>query len=406
MKPRLYSALALIALTLLVLIVSRATTPGTSLNFQLVGHEPLFNRGMNAAPAIFDHFVYVGSRTDASDTCAVSPPTTTGCPHVHPAVQIVDVGDPTNPQVVGEIGPPDEGVVFLTSRELRVIPQQKLLLVMNFQCSNRLHACQKPVTAADFAAASVFNVKFFDLTDPVHPQLVSTYVPTSQAGRAVKPHEMFLWVDPKNQNRALLFMSTPTLSTDPARPNLMITDISQARAGIFTEVAEGNWNNRYPGTGLPTYPFDPNSPNGCGPYDCNLFVHSMGVNASGTRTFLAMEAGHFLVLDTSAVANNTSPGVVLSLNGELLTDPTDRPVWLQTPPFPDAVPQNCTKNAAAGGVGCPNSHSAVKVPGRTFALTTDEVYGTYTDPSFGCPWGWARLISIVDPEWAQNRRRV
>ena len=40
---------------------------------------------------------------------------------------------------------------------------------------------------------------------------------------------------------------------------------------------------------------------------------------------------------------------------------------------------------------------AVQVPGRSFALTTDEVYGTFTDPSFGCPWGWARLISVSDP---------
>ncbi len=41
-------------------------------NFQLVGHDPLFNRGMNAAPAIYPDattgrtFVYVGSRTDGS----------------------------------------------------------------------------------------------------------------------------------------------------------------------------------------------------------------------------------------------------------------------------------------------------------------------------------------------------
>jgi hypothetical protein len=138
------------------------------MNFLLVGHNPLSNRGMNAALAVFGHFIYIGSRTDASDTCPVSPPTTTGCPHPHPGVLIVDASDPKNPVVVGEIGPPDEGVPFLTPRELRVLPQQNLLLVMNFQCSNKLHACQKPVTAADFAAAKVFNIKFFDLTDPVH----------------------------------------------------------------------------------------------------------------------------------------------------------------------------------------------------------------------------------------------
>jgi hypothetical protein len=69
-------------------LIAEATTPGTSSNFQLVGHEPLFNRGMNAALAIFDHFVYIGNRTDGSDTCAVT--LTSGCPHVHPGVQIVE----------------------------------------------------------------------------------------------------------------------------------------------------------------------------------------------------------------------------------------------------------------------------------------------------------------------------
>src|SRR2546422_10923514 len=44
-------------------------TPGTSQNFTVVGHNPLFNRGMNAALAIFDHFVYIGNRSDGSNSC-------------------------------------------------------------------------------------------------------------------------------------------------------------------------------------------------------------------------------------------------------------------------------------------------------------------------------------------------
>lgn len=46
---------------------------------------------------------------------------------------------------------------------------------------------------------------------------------------------------------------------------------------------------------------------------------------------------------------------------------------------------------------CPNSHSAVQVPGRKLALTTDEVYGTLTFLNQGCQWGWARLIDVSDP---------
>src|SRR5439155_11877290 len=88
----------------------------------------------------------------------------------------------------------------------------------------------------------------------------------------------------------------------------------------------------------------------------------------------------------------------------LLTDPRNRPVWLQNPPDPAAVP-NVSPNDCARVIStpsgplekdCPNSHSAVKVPGRKLALTTDEVYGTFTFEAFGCRWGWARLIDVSD----------
>lgn len=337
-------------------------TPGTSSNFTLVGHDPLFNRGMNAALAIFDHFVYVGNRTDGSSTCNGGG---TICPHPHPGVLIVDVSNPASPQDVGEIGPPFEGNVGITSRELRVWPQKKLLMVMNFRCSSVIHVCP-PGNDTTFP----FDIKFYDLTDPVHPAFLTSYVPTSRAGLKVKPHEMFLWVDPNNPDRALLYLSTPTLSVNPARPNLLIADISAVPSGgSVSEVAEGNWNDQYPGASNPAN------------YNFNLFVHSMGLTADGTRAYLAMEAGEFLVLDTSAVANNV-PNPQL----RLVTDPANRPIW--------GNPAPCTKV-------CPNGHSAVQVPGRPLALTTDEIYGTFTDPSFGCPWGWMRLIDVNDPTHPQ-----
>ncbi len=203
-------------------------TPGTSSNFELVGHNALFNRGMNAAMTIFDHYVYIGNRTDGSSTCGIGDPRGPGanCPHPHPGVLIVDVADPTNPTVVGEIGPPLEGNVGISSRELRVWPQQKLLMIMNFRCSSVIHACPRGNDTT-----FPFDIKFYDLSDPVHPRFLLSYVPTSKAGLKVKPHEMFLWVDPNNADRALLYLSTPTLSTAPTVPNLMIVDISQVPAG-------------------------------------------------------------------------------------------------------------------------------------------------------------------------------
>jgi hypothetical protein len=411
MKLRLFLALAAFSVILLIAGTVRADS---SLNVQVVGSNPLFNRGLNAAATIYDHYIYIGNRTDGSSRCGFNDPRRTAgppyglntCPHPHPGILILDIADPTTPTVVGEIPAPlnSSGLpVGVTSREVRVWPQAKLLITMNFRCSSVLHACPRTNDTT-----SPFDFKFFDLSDPVHPTFISHYVPVSKAGFVLKPHEMFLWVDPNADNRALLFISTPVIDADPTEPTLMVIDISKVPGGgAVTEIAEGNWNNQYPGTNQANYPFDATSPDGCGPYDCNLFVHSMGVKANGKRTYMALEAGHFLVLDTSAIANNSiPPGTVLSLNDKLLTNPVNRPVWLQDPLDPTAVPGVFPGGCARQGAGpffnptskdCPNSHSAVQVPSRKLALTTDEVYGTFTLDNQGCRWGWPRLIDVSDP---------
>src|SRR6266496_3294401 len=380
MKPRLL-VLFLLALALALPLVafgdvgvgSGGGTPGTSLNFQVVGSNPLYGRGMNAALTIYDHYAYIGNRTDGSSTCGFGDPRgylSQNCPHPDPGILITDIADPSNPTVVGEIGSPYAGQVGITTRELRVWPQQKLLMVMTFRCSSLIHAC--PVGNDN---TFPFDIKFFDLTDPVHPTFISSYVPTSLAGAKLKPHEMFLWVDPKNPDRALLWLSTPSVSVNPARPNLMIVDISAVPSGgAVRELAEGNWNQFFPGAA------DPNN------YDFDLSLHSMTPSFDGTRTYLAYLRGGFGVLDTSEVANDAVPaGTVESLNDKLLT-PVPFPTWGTGP--------HCVGHTPAG---CAESHSAVPLPGRPFALTIDEVYGSFTTASFGWPWGWVRLWNIANP---------
>jgi hypothetical protein len=342
-------------------------TPGTSSNFRLVGANPLAGRGMNAALAAYGRYVYVGNRTDGSSRCGVNDPRFAAdpdsCPHPHPGILVLDTKHPAHPKVVGEFG-----LEFVTganqgqtSRELRVWPRQKLLMVMYFRCSSVIHACPP--------SADVFSIRFFDLADPVHPTLLATYVPSR------KPHEMYLWLDPKNPRRALLWISTPTSSADPAVANLLITDISRARQGIFTEVAKGNWNQFFPGAEVPAN------------YDNDLALHSMTPSADGTRTYLAYLRGGFGVLDTSKVARNqVPPGTVESLNDDLLT-PAPFPTWGTGP--------HCEGHTPAG---CAESHSAVPLPGRPYAFTIDEVYGTFTVPSFGWPWGWMRTWKVTRPQ--------
>jgi hypothetical protein len=155
----------------------------------------------------------------------------------------------------------------------------------------------------------------------------------------------------------------------------MIVDISAVPSGgAVQEVAEGNWNQFFPNASNPAN------------YDFDLSLHSMAPTANGKKTHLAYLRGGFGMLDTSSVAANTSPGEVVSLNDKLLT-PVSRFVrW--------GAGDQCAGHTAAG---CSESHSAVPVPGRPFELNTDEVYGTFTVPSFGWPWGWARLINVGEP---------
>jgi hypothetical protein len=149
-------------------------------------------------------------------------------PHPHPGILIVDVAHPSRPTVVGEIGPPRAGQVGITTRELRVWPQQRLL----------------------------------------------------------------------------------------------IGDISKVPSGgTPADIAEGNWNQLFPGAENPAN------------YDADLALHSMAPTADGKNTYLAYLRGGMGVLDTHEVVADT-----------------------------------------------------------------DEVCGRFTAPSFGWPWGWARLISVAQPE--------
>src|SRR5439155_24631181 len=107
MRPR--SGTVAAALLCLPLVVSAAPAsagpagpapalPGTARNVTLVGHDPLFGRGMNAALALYGSYIYVGNRTDASTTCLDGQTTTS--PHPPPGVLVVAAADPSRPHAV------------------------------------------------------------------------------------------------------------------------------------------------------------------------------------------------------------------------------------------------------------------------------------------------------------------
>jgi len=229
----------------------RPQLPGS---LEVIGHEPLFDRGMNAGLALWGDFAYVGSRTDGS------------AGHLRPGVLVVDVEDRADPHVVGEIGPPHQGGPGETSRELRVWPGRGMLVVLSFACESFLHAC------APEPAPSTF--RFYDIAGAhaALPRFVSAYEPPGQ------PHEFYLWQDPTDPHRALLFVSTPA----PVGENLLVVDVSGAPGGEFREIA--TWSAAFPDPGL------------------DDALHSLSVSANGRRAYLAHLTAGFLILDTSEVA--------------------------------------------------------------------------------------------------------
>ena len=298
------------------------TYPG---KFELIGHEPLDNRGMNSALAVYGGYAYIGSRTDGS--------------HPDTVVMVVDVHNPAGPKIVGQIGYPDEAIPTQSSRELRVLPDQKLLLVLNHQCSELIHAC----VAISNTGVSVMDstIKFYDIAgaNAAAPKLVSTYVPSCQGPQL--PHEFFIWSDPKRSGRVLMYSSCTGQD-----PDLTVTDLSQARAGKFPEIAK----------------FTSDADDG---------LHSMTVQNDGRRLYMAHLQGGVLVADTSDFADDKPNPQVRQITGA-----TDSPTW----PGPGA-------------------HSAIKIPGRSgHLLITDEVYGKLGGvlAGHGCPWGWVHMVDDHD----------
>jgi len=328
--------------------------PGTANNFTLVGHDPLYNRGENAALTLYDHYVYIGSRTDSQPH------------HLHPGVLVVDVANPAHPRTVNEISALSVDprlIAGYTSRELRVWPQQKLLMVIYMTCSDLLHQC---LGNGDVGGPpNSQQIAFFDLTKPASPRLITTYAPQAM------PHELFLWVDPTNPTgRALLYSTSPNAGSRGL--SLTVIDLSHWRQGTLTELTHFDIVNDYTAPEKAFCPLPDDGTSKC--YDVRL--HSISLTPDGTTLFMAHLGGGFLVADTSDLAHG-----VASPQIRLVTPVANRAFW---------------DNQGA--------HSAVKVPGRPYLIATEEIYGklgfvgtqVFGRALSGCPWGWMRVIDIHD----------
>lgn len=285
-------------------------------NFQLIGHNPLGNRGMNAALAIHGNYAYIGSRTDGKANNAN-----------HAGIMVVDISNPASPTTVREIGPPLEANPGESSRELRVWKSQDILIVLHTNCG-QIHVCG--------AASSVNYFRFYDISG------ANAADPKKIVDLNMNTHEFFLWEDPFNPQRALMFGGS-------ASSAMQVWDISPVRQGQ-PPVTVYNATNGYTGNGG---------------------IHSLSVSNDGTRAYYALLAGGFAVADVSeftlGVPNPQPRRVTIS---------SSRPTW-----------------------SGPGAHSAIKLWNQDWVYVADEVYGEALKAlgGHGCPWGWARMIDITDP---------
>jgi hypothetical protein len=324
-------------------------------NFEVVGYNPLPNpgdtiaRGRNGPIAISGNCLYVGNRIGRRTG-------TTGLP---PEVLIVDISRPNDPQVVSSF----TTVPGATSREMRAIPDRNTLIIMHFQ-----DGAFTPGTN---------NFQIYDISNCQQPVLRQTLDLAADT-----PHEFFVWRDPDNTSRYLLYTSVNSIE-----PSLRVYEVNNPPTGTAVNVPVATFSLA-PAV-AETEPTDPNR------YRDDHFVfqpkptsqtnrlHSMAVSEDGTRVYMANSQAGYYILDSSRLAarlscvrdtvtvdetSNLDPNLCLR---KINPDPQSR-IDL-TPPY--------------GGI----HHSIYPIPGGPYLWTGGERNGTTT-----CPWTGGQILDASD----------
>ena len=317
-------------------------------SFELVGHDPLLARGMNAALAMHGNYAYVGSRTDGKNNNAN-----------HAGLLVVDISDPANPHVVNEIGPPRDGLTRESSRELRIWKSQEILIVLHTNCgTGATHWCSPSGTPGSSPVPN--NFRFYDISGEfaANPRLIAQLNQDT--------HEFFLWEDPFNPRRAFMFGGN-------AGSTLSIWNMAPLLSGLApTRIFNGS----------PGYSSVSGRPAGG--------LHSLSITNDGRFAYYALLNGGFAIADISDfTAGRPSP------QRRIVTLNASRPVWagpgahsaLKFWSRPYAyVSDEVYGSITAAGHGCPWGW------GRTIDVTNPQVptilahYKVPQNYTFLCPF--------------------
>lgn len=344
-------------------------------SFEVVGYNPLPNpggsiaRGRNGPIGIAGNCLYVGNRTGRRTGTGPA----FGNAAVPPEVLIVDISHPHRPAVVGAFQTP----LGSTSRELRTIPDMNTLIVMNFRATGVEGGGGGLPDAPNDGVVN--NYQIYDISDCRKPRLVST---TSLG--ASQPHEFFLWRDPENAARFLLYSSVLALNA-ASEPSLRVFEILSPLSGTMTQVASFTLS--------PAVPFfEPVDPAAFRD-DHFVFVpkpatqrnnlHSMSVSRDGGRVYMSNSQAGYFILDSSRLARRfpCKPDTV-TIDEQTNTDP--ELCLRKINPDPKA---RIDLTGPYGG----QHHSIYPVPGRPYLVTGGERNGTDT-----CPWTWGSILDMSD----------
>ncbi|MCP3143960.1 LVIVD repeat-containing protein [Pyxidicoccus xibeiensis] len=333
-------------------------------HFELIGYHPLPNpgdtiaRGRNGPTGIAGDCLYVGSRIGRRPGTGPA----FGTPPLPPEVLIVDISNPRRPRPVGAL----PTTLNATSRELRTIPDARTLIIMNFR-----------EVGPDSGAVN--NYQVYDITDcrrPVLRQTISLGVD--------RPQEFFLWRDPREPARFLLYSSIHL--GDVREPSLRVFELMAPPDGPISPepVATFTLTPAVPRV-QPVEPFEWRDDHFVFDTEKSAVqrnnVHSMSVSADGTRVYVANIHGGYYVLDSTRLANK-EPCIRDTVTVDETSNTDPRLCLRKLNPHPDARVDFTPPYAWT-------EHSVYPVPGRPYLVISGERNGTNT-----CPWSWGHILDI------------